>query len=150
MNLSKISNIVQYVFLALSVALIVLFYVSGTSEGEASSNVFVDYNLYWGYVLFGIAIAATLILSIVNFVKNLIADPKSAIKSVAILVGIAAVVGVSYALADGTPLYMPQYDGPDNVYGWLKFADTLFFIMYFGFGVAILAVIVSSVMKIFR
>lgn len=150
MSLSKITSWILYVLMAVSIVAIVMFYLSGTGEEVVDGNMFVDYNLYWSYLLVIIAIGATILLSMVNFIKNLIADPKSAIKSFLPLVGLALVIGVSYAMADGSKLYMPTYDGSDNVAGWLKFADTLFFTTYFLFGVAILAVIVSSVSRIFR
>lgn len=150
MNLARISSIVQYVLLAVSVVVFVLFYTNGTGEDVVNSNVFVDYGLYLGYAFFVIAGAVTLVLSLVNFVKNLMANPKGAVKSLGSMVGIAAVIGIAYALADGTPLYMPTYDGPDNVEGWLKFADTIIYSIYALTALAVISLVVTSVIRIFR
>lgn len=150
MNLTKITSWVLYVLMAVSIVVAVLFYADGTSEADSGTNQYVDLTLYWGYILVVVALAATVLLSIFNFVKNVVADPKSALGAIVPILGTVAVVGISYALADGSQLYMPNYDGTGNSFGWLKFADTLFFTMYFLFGVAIVSVLASSVIKIFR
>ncbi len=150
MNLSKISTIIQYVLLVASVVLFVLFYAGGTGEGDADYNIFVDYNLYWGYILFLVAVAVTIVLSVINFVRNLIADPKSAVKSIGGIVAIAAVIGISYAVADGSQLFMPTYDGPDNVYGWLKFSGTILYTIYALFGIAVVALVATNIVRLFR
>lgn len=150
MNLSKITSWVLYVLMGVSIVIAILFYVGGTSETDAPMNPYVNVTLYWGYILALVALAATFILSIVNFAKNAAHDPKKAVKSIVPILGLVLVVIISYVLGDGTQLYMPNYKGTDNTYEWLKFADMLFYTMYFLFGVAIVSVIVSSVIKIFR
>ncbi len=150
MNLTKITSWVLYVLMAVSVVIAVLFYTGGTSEIDAPVNPHVNTTLYWGYVLVIIALGATLLLSIFNFIRNLSHDPKGAVKSIVPIVGLALVIVISWAIGDGSELYMPNYKGPDNTYTWLKFADMLFYTMYFLFGVAIVSVVVSSVIKIFR
>ncbi len=150
MNLSKISQLVQYVLLAVAVVVFALFYAQGTGEDVVASNVFVDYGLYLGYLFFGIAAVVTILLSAVNFVRNLIANPKSAVKSLGSIVAILVVIAVSYGLADGTPLYMPTYDGPDNVYSMLKMADTIIYAVYGLTAIAVISLVVTSVIRIFR
>lgn len=150
MNLSKITSWVLYVLMAVSIVIAVLFYLGGTSEADAPMNPYVNVLLSWGYILAVVALVATFLLAIYNFARNAAHEPKKAVKSIVPVLGLALVVVVSYVLGDGTPLYMPNYKGPDNTYEWLKFADMLFYTMYFLFGVAILSVIVSSVIKIFR
>lgn len=150
MSLTKIARWVLIVLMAVSIVVTVLFLMGGTGEDEALSNQYVDTFLGWGYALVAVGIAATLLLSGFNFIQKAMADPKSALKGLIGPVLILAVIGISYSMSDDTLLQFTRDDVTDNTPGWLKFADTVFYSLYALLGVAIAAVLGSSVMKIFR
>ena len=59
--------------------------------------------------------------------------------------GLAIVILIGYALADGTPLKLVGYTGPDNVPSMLIFTDTILYTMYFLFAAAILAILGTEI-----
>ena len=79
-----------------------------------------DALLYLMYVLFGLAIAATVIAAVFQFGAALKDNPANAIKSLLGLVLLAVVLIVAWAMGDGTPMQIPGYSGTDNVPFWLK------------------------------
>ncbi len=76
-NISKISKLVMYVILAVSVVAIALLFImrgSDGSFGEVSGN-FAEFNgldilLWWAYALLLVGVLAAVIMSIVNLGKN--------------------------------------------------------------------------------
>ncbi len=72
-------------------------------------------------LLFGIAIAATVIAAVFQFGAALKDNPASAIKSFAWFGSFLVVVLIiAWAMGSGTPMNIPGYEGTDNVYFWLK------------------------------
>ena len=75
---SRVSKIVFYIAMAVSVALIALFFFVGFNETETINNndmrspQFTDALLYWIYALTALAIALVLVFGIMSFVKNFI------------------------------------------------------------------------------
>ena len=106
----KTSKIVFYISMAVSLAIIALFFIVGFGEteiingNEMRSPMFTDALLYWIYVLTILAVVLVLVFSTVSFFKNLKNSPKEAIKG---LVGGLAVVllfVIAYALASDEPI----------------------------------------------
>lgn len=150
MSLSKITQWVLIVLMSLSVVVTALFFLGGTGEEEALSNPHVDLFLNLSFGLAVVGVVATLLLSIFNFVRNAMANPAGALKGLIGPVLILVVVGISYSVSDDTLLQFTRDDVTSNTPGWLKFADTLFYTLYALLSVAILAVLGSSILKIFR
>ena len=99
--------------------------------------------LNWAYVLFGIAIIAAIIFPI----ARLFTRPKQAMKSFIGLLAVLIIVLIAYTMADGTPMKITGYNGPDNVPSMLIFSDTIIFTMYILFIGAILAILGTEIYK---
>ncbi|MBR5860957.1 MAG: hypothetical protein IKY71_06390 [Bacteroidaceae bacterium] len=106
----KASKIVFYISMAVSLAIIALFFFVGFGNTEyingsdMRSPLMTDALLYLIYVLTILAVVLVVVFSLVSFFKNLKNSPKDAMKS---LVGILAVVllfVVAYALASDEPI----------------------------------------------
>lgn len=66
------------------------------------------------------------------------------------LVALAVVILFAYLLADGTPMQIVGYSGPDNVPSRLIFSDTIIYTMYFLFAGAIIAILATELLRKFR
>ena len=133
MNYDKI---IKWVLVALfAVGVIMSFY--GFIVGfESNGNAPVDSMLYCTYAYVLITILAVLFGVVVIGGMN---NPKSLVKLALGIVAIAAIIGVAYLLAPGTPAV--GYLGAPVSDGTLKMTDTILNLTYFLFGGAILALI---------
>ena len=134
----KYTKILKWV-LAVLFAVGVVFSFYGFLVGfETNGNAPVDNMLYCAY---GFALVAILSVLFGVVVIGGINDPKSLLKLLIGLIGIAAVVAVAYLLAPGTPAV--GYLGDPVSDATLKMTDTFLNLTYFLFGGAILALIVG-------
>lgn len=147
MSIHKISAWILYLLMAASIVTAVVFYGVGFDE-KNPQNADMILGLAYGFVVLGLGVS--LILSLVNFFKTLVSEPKRALKALVGPLLIVAVIVVSYAISDGTLLNITAYDGPDNIPSMLKFADTVLYSMYALAVAAILMVVGSSIIKLFR
>ncbi len=101
-GLSKILSIVLYALLGISAVLGVLFYFGGIDS---------EVIIYWCYALFGLAAITAIVFPIITMAKNP-AGAKSALVGV---IALAAVFGISYALAgdEMLPKYADFISGPE-------------------------------------
>lgn len=107
-----------------------------------------DYALGWAYILFIIAAIAALIFPMINIVT----DVKAIIRLVAILGATAVLILISYfALASDATINILGYTGTENSNPTvLKWVGTGLFVTYFLFGIAILSILYSEVVKLFK
>lgn len=147
LKVTKLLNILTIVMFAITAVLIGLFVFGGeVPNSQYSSPVYTDELIWWAYIL----LALTAVAAFVFPIGRLISNPKQALKTLIAVVGVCLLVLIAYSLSDGTIMNLPGYDGADNVEGTLKFADTMLFTMYFlGIG-AILAIIVTEIIRRFR
>ena len=144
MNSEKISSIVLAVLVAIAAIVCVLFCVGGSQEEIYSGEAF-DAPNYTGavlnvvYIFLGLAIVATVVSAILSFVIKLKNDKRSAYTSMAMIVALTLLCGITYAIGDGTPLNMPNYDGKENTEGYLKLADMSLYSIYTLFVLAAIA-----------
>ena len=132
----KYEKIIKWV-LALLFVVGVVFSFYGFAVGfESNGNAPVDNILYCAY-----AFAAITILAVVFGVVVIggINNPKSLIKLLCALVGIAAIVAVAYVLAPGTPAV--GYIGDPVSDAALKLTDTILNLTYFLCGGTLLALV---------
>ena len=131
----KYLSIIRYVFLAISVLTVLLFFV-GVSD--------VDLMLNWAYILLGLTIAVSILFPAANLAKN----PQGAIRSLVGLAIVVVVLGISYAMASDAVIVTPvnTFDDPMA----LKLSDMGLFATYIALGVAILASIIGEVSNIFK
>ena len=134
----KYTKILKWV-LAVLFAVGVVFSFYGFIVGfESNGNAPVDNMLYCAY---GFALVAILSVLFGVVVIGGINDPKSLLKLLIGLIGIAAVVAVAYLLAPGTPAV--GYLGDPVSDATLKMTDTFLNLTYFLFGGALLALVVG-------
>ena len=134
----KYAKIIKWV-LAVLFAVGVVFSFYGFLVGfETNGNAPVDNMLYCAY---GFALVAILSVLFGVVVIGGINDPKSLLKLLIGLIGIAAVVAVAYLLAPGTPAV--GYLGDPVSDATLKMTDTFLNLTYFLFGGALLALVVG-------
>jgi hypothetical protein len=140
-------NIVLYLLIGVTVVFAGLFYFGGEVEDAAyPTPEFTDTMLNWGKILLIGAAAITMIFEIVN----LFLHPQSAMRTLISIAILAVIAVVSYSMADGTPLNLVGYKGPDNVPGMLILADTFLYSMYILLGGAFIAILYSEVSRIFK
>lgn len=141
---NKILNIATIAMLAITVVILGLFIFGGELPNtQYPTPVYTEALINWSAILFVIAAIAALAFPI----ARLFTRPKEAVKSLVALLGIAVVILLAYSLSDGTVMNIPGYEGPDNVPSRLVFADTILITMYIlGIG-AVLAILVTEVIR---
>lgn len=147
MSVNKISTWILYLLVAASVVSAVVFYGIGFDDKNPQNA---DQLLILAAVFVGLGLGVTLLLSLVNFFKKLIAEPKSALKALIGPLLIIAIFVVAYAMADGTIMNITGYSGPDNVPSMLKFSDMMLYTMYAMIVGSIVMVLASSIYKLFK
>ena len=87
--------------------------------------------IYLMYILFFVAIIATVVGVLFQFGAALKDNPGAALKSLIGLVILVAVVVISWTMGSEEPLVIPGYSGTENVPFWLKLTDMfLYSILY--------------------
>ena len=132
----KYEKIIKWVLAALFVLGVVFSFYGFALGFERNGNAPVDNMLYCTYAYVLITILAVLFGVVVIGGMN---NPKSLVKLALGIVAIAAIIGVAYLLAPGTPAV--GYLGAPVSDGTLKMTDTILNLTYFLFGGAILALI---------
>jgi len=150
-NIAKISRWVLYLLLALSVisgVVFYLFYDSGralTVLLEDLNNQYLNEFLYWGAIL----LALTIIVTVISPIYGYIINPKN-LGMLLISLGIAAVIVViAYMFADNTVTEV-QAVKYDLTQAGSKRVGVGLYTTYIAFGLAILALLYSSVVRIFK
>ena len=143
----KILKIITIVMFAITLVILGMFMFGGDVPDQIyTTPIYTGALLNWAYVLFVIAIIAAIIFPI----TRLFTRPKQAMKSFIGLVALAVVILLAYLLADGTPMQIVGYTGPDNVPSRLIFSDTIIYTMYFLFAGAIIAILATELLRKFR
>lgn len=136
-KLSKYVGWVLYVLMAVSAVLAILFY---TKIVVTTENF-----MQWGYVL----IVAGVIIAIISPIYGFILAPKNAIKLLIILGLVAVIALIAYSVAGNsfseTRLELLNIDAHTS-----KLVGMGLYFTYFAGIAAILAIIFSSVIKIFK
>ena len=156
-KLAKVSNIVLYILLAVSVVIGVVFYIkNGQMSSEASFEVqgeqlgiILEYFMYWAY---GLLISGAILAVFFGF-AGMASNPKSAVKSLISIAIVGVVIGIAYVLGSSETtevLNLTGYTGLDNTIGKVTFAATGLYTMYFLMGAAFFAAIAAEVIKVFK
>jgi hypothetical protein len=125
-----------------------LFYDSGRADTvllEDLDNKYLNEFLYWG----GILLALTILVTVISPIYGFIVNPKN-LGMLLISLGIAAVVVVvAYMFADNsvTEVQAVKYE---LTQGGSKRVGVGLYTTYIAFGMAVLALLYSSVVKIFK
>ena len=146
-KLSKYLNYVLYILLAATVVLAGLFYFGGEVEDAAMTTpLYTETFLNWGFIL----LLGAAILAILFEIVTLILHPKNAIRTLISIGILGVIVLVSYSMAEGTPLELVGYDGPDNVPSMLILGDVFLYTVYFLLGGVLLSILYTEVSRVFR
>jgi hypothetical protein len=129
--MSKVSNIIYYLLLALGVVVFVMVF---TSENY-------DSVLWTSYIYAIIATLGTLVSS----VAGMIAKPSAFKGTLVGIVGMLVIFGLSYALADGTVLSNYPKGTTESASLW---SDVGLIAMYILAGLTVLSVVFSGVWKL--
>ena len=150
----RLGQIFFYFLMAVSVVLVVIFYLKNgqvnpddpinkqmNDLGSALNNF-----TYWTYFMVIVAVFFTLVFPI----AKMITQPKSGLKTLLSIAVLGLVLFIGYQLGDDTIMQIPGYDGPDNIPSRLKLTDMGIYTMYIMLGGALLAMVYSSISRIFR
>lgn len=132
-GIRKTSSSTFLVLAGISLAVFAIFLFGG-SELDAKGNkvyAFTDILLYWVYALGGIAIVTVLGFVLKDFFAKLSSNPKEAFASVAGVIALLALLGITYAIGDTTPLKLNEEAQRFNSPGWLKVSDMWIYSTYF-------------------
>ncbi len=148
--IEKISGITILLLGLVSVVLVALIYVGGNAEsltiGEDVLTVpkFTEPLIFWCYFLIGLTIGITLLLTLIGFVKTLIASPAAGLKALIPIAIFIVIFVVAWALGSSEKVSIIGYEGTDNVGFWAQFTDMIIYAIYALF-IAIIATIAGSV-----
>ena len=133
-----------------------MFFFGGDAQGDAVlasvdaemwQPAHTDALIYLMYILFFVAIIATVVGVLFQFGAALKDNPGAALKSLIGLVILVAVVVISWTMGSEEPLVIPGYSGTENVPFWLKLTDMFLYSIYILFAGTVLAIIFSSIKK---
>jgi len=106
-----------------------------------------DIALVWAYIL----VILTLIASIVFPLISVLSNPKGLLRLGAVLVGAAILIVISYLLSKATPIDIIGYTGTDNSDpATLKMIDTVLFVTYILFGMALASILYAIISRAFK
>ena len=138
---SKVSKIAFSIAMAVSVALIALFFIVGFNDTETINNnemrapQFTDALLYWIYALTAIAVVLVLVFSLISFGKNFKDSPVGALKGLMGVLLLVALFGVAYVLASDEPIFvngkqLADSDGNPIAASSYILTDVLIYVQY--------------------
>ena len=103
--------------------------------------------LIWAYILVIITMLAAIVFPLIA----VISQPKALIRLLLVLAGAAVLVVVSYLLSRDTPIEIIGYTGTGNSDpGTLKMIDTVLFITYMLFGLALGSILYAIISRAFK
>ena len=106
-----------------------------------------DIALIWAYIL----VLITLIASIVFPLIAVISNPKALFRLLGVLAGAAVLVLISWLISKDTPIEIIGYTGTDNSDpAILKMIDTVLFVTYMLFGIALASILYAIISRAFK
>ena len=152
-KIHKTSKTTLLIGVIISILVMALFYLGGQTPAEEkiiadlSQPKYTDIMLYWMYILLAITIIVLIGFAISAFFKQLKESPKKALSGFLVLIGMAAMLIITFIMGDGTPLNIAGYSGTDNVPGTLKMTDMWLFSMYIMLVLTLLAIFIMPFLK---
>jgi len=151
MKFAKITTIMLYVILGISVFLVISLLSSlDANMADESMSTWISTNLYWTYLLLGIAFVAAVVLEFINTISD-----KRATKSALIAIGfLGGVILISYLFSDSE---IPKFFGADKFVAdgtitpsVMRWTGTGLIATYILSAISIIAIVWSSVSRIFK
>ncbi|MBE9466965.1 MAG: hypothetical protein IMY72_01435 [Bacteroidetes bacterium] len=137
MSINKIVSIISYVLMGISVILGVLFFGDVITE-----NPFI----IWAYILLGLAVAITLIFSVVNIFKS----KENAKKSLISILLAGVLLLISFFLASSSIPHFFGWETFDITPGVSRFVGTGLYMTYICGAIAVLSIIYSEISAALR
>lgn len=149
---NKLPKICLWVLFGISVIFALMFGLGGSETVVLHGDEFSEPNhtnmlLYWTYFLAILAVAITLVVSVIAYAKLFMAKPKKAISILAILVAFALIFVISWFVASPEKINIIGYEGTDNVGNWARYSEMCLYVCYVLAIGAVLAVLGSSIFK---
>lgn len=144
--IEKAPKILAYLLVILSGIFVAMIYVGGNAESlEVGGELltvpkYTDTLLYWSYFLIGLIVVITLLLIVLGFVKSLVANPLSAIKSLIPLIIFVLIFVVAWSLGSAEKISIIGYEGTENEGFWAQFTDMVIYSSYALFAAVVLAI----------
>ena len=130
---------VEYVIFAISIVCFTSLFFLPKVEHMGDMHANCEWMLWWMYGIVIIGIIAALI----SPVKNMLTNPKAAIKALVGLVLAAAIIGGCYALSSAVPVPNSAGGFFEDVFD-LRFTDTMLYLAYLALGGGVLAILAGS------
>ena len=144
--IEKAPKILAYLLVILSGIFVAMIYVGGNAESlEVGGELltvpkYTATLLYWSYFLIGLIVVITLLLIVLGFVKSLVANPLSAIKSLIPLIIFILIFVVAWSLGSAEKISIIGYEGTENEGFWAQFTDMVIYASYTLFAAVVLAI----------
>jgi len=146
---SKIISIILYILLGVSAILGVLFYAgpekASSLQSVASQPIYTQQFIVWAYILVGLATVFTLGFPLVKAIIH----PQNAKKGIVPLISILVIVGLAFYFSSDQPMQIMGSDLGDNQ-EVMKYAGTMIISVYLLAGVALVSILYSEVVNIFK
>ncbi|KGN67707.1 hypothetical protein [Porphyromonas sp. COT-239 OH1446] len=152
-GIRKVSSSTLLALVVISIAVIALFFGGGFELDDKGNKVyeFTDTLLWWTYALLGVTILGTLGFALKGFFSSFANDSKKALLSLGGLIGLIALLGITYAIGDGTPMANLNADSQRfNTEGWLKLTDMWLYSTYALFVLVVGAALVGAISKVVK
>lgn len=152
-KIHRTSRMTLIIGVIITIVVLGLFYLGGQVPeqdklvADMSQPKFTDLLLYWAYALLAITVVIWILFIIVSSLKQLKESPKKTLGGLLALLGLAALLVITYIIGDGTVLDIPGYEGTDNVPGTLKMTDMWLYSSYAMFAITLLAMIVLPLIR---
>lgn len=148
----KIPGIAALVLVVVSILLVLLVYVGGNADSilngageELTVPKFTDALLYWTYALVIATLFITLFMAGLGFIKSMVSNPASALKSLIPIALFVLIFVVAWSLGSGEKLNIIGYEGTENVGNWARFSDMMVYSIYALLIAVILTIVGSSI-----
>ena len=149
-KIGKIVTIILWVLIVVSAVLVISLIANIGEDTDAVMGGWIDTNLVWAYILIAFGAGAAVLAGLFHTITN-----KKALKGGIIsLVFMGAIALISYLLASPE---IPQFPGVDKIIsegtlteGVSKMVDTGLIATYILLAIAILSIVVTPVVRLFK
>lgn len=152
-KIHKTSKMVLYAIIGITVLILAVFLFGGEVQVEErvvptiSEPRYTDLLMYWVYALLAISVLVLIAFAVSDFISSWKSRPKSAFRSLLVVLAFVAMLIITFAMGSGTPLNIVGYTGVGNVPIFLKITDMWLYSIYLMVAVNVLALLFSSLLK---
>lgn len=147
---NKISKIVLWVVLVISIVVGLLFSIGGGSNVSMNDNVyyepkFTDLLLDWSILLLLAVLAVTLVMSFLHFIRTFGKNSKRGVRTLLVLVAFVAVFVIGWLLGTPDKINIIGYTGTENQGFWAHYSDMCLYATYIMGGATLVALFGSII-----